>query len=171
MGHILVDFDRTLAFYESWEKSGRVLGHPIPAMVERVRRWLDDGLEVRIFTARASESNPNWREDTAAIQRWCVVYLGTALPVTNQKDFETVAIWDDLAVTVESNTGWRWSSEISHKCPKDPLTYEEEAEFCDIAAGRKEYAPLKKEKWVYEPKDEEYEAPNRNSNPDLGGES
>lgn len=160
MGHILVDFDKTLAFYESWEKNKSNLGHPIPAMVERVKRWLAAGLEVRIFTARASENSPNWREDVARIQGWCVKFIGMALPVTNQKDMDTLAIWDDLAVTVEPNTGWRWSAEMATRLdgPQDPLTSEEEFFFSEVSVGRKEYAPLKKDYWEA-PVDDGFELP------------
>lgn len=147
MGHILVDFDKTLAFYETWEKNGSNLGHPIPAMVERVKRWLSEGKEVRIFTARASSNNPRRDADIKKISLWCLEYVGATLAVTNEKDFETIAIWDDRAVTVESNTGWRWAAELPEG-HKDPLTYEEEAEFGEIAVGRKEYEGLKKDKFT-----------------------
>lgn len=147
MGHILVDFDKTLAFYDTWEKNGANLGHPIPAMVERIKRWLSKGQEVRIFTARASSNNPRRDSDVKKIQGWCTEFLGQPLPITNEKDFETIAIWDDRAVTVEPNTGWRWSAELPEG-HQDPLTFEEEAEFGDIALGRMEYAGLKKEQWV-----------------------
>lgn len=107
MPHILIDFDRTLATYESWEKNGSSLGAPIPATVERVKRWLSAGKDVRIFTARAAENNPRKERDVAAIRAWCLKHVGHELPVTNQKDFETTSIWDDLAVALEPNTGWR----------------------------------------------------------------
>jgi hypothetical protein len=50
-GWIGVDFDGTLAEYGSWQGPGHT-GKPIPAMVERVKRWKEEGREVRIFTAR-----------------------------------------------------------------------------------------------------------------------
>jgi hypothetical protein len=84
---------------------------------------------VRIFTARAAQDNPRVGEDTVAIQNWCREHIGSILAVTNQKDFKTAAIWDDLAVTVEPNTGWRWTAEISGSA-KDPLSYEDEMSFC-----------------------------------------
>lgn len=130
--HILVDFDCTLATYESWEKQKNSLGSPVPAMVRRVQIWLESGLEVRIFTARASASNPRRKDDVKAIEKWCEEHIGVVLEVTNEKDFETLAIWDDRAVTVEANVGWRWSAE----CPKgttDPLTYDEEARYTGYA--------------------------------------
>jgi len=53
-GWIGVDFDCTLAEYHGW--NGGELGPPIPAMVERVKAWLAEGREVRIFTARVAET-------------------------------------------------------------------------------------------------------------------
>lgn len=102
---ILVDFDRTLAFYESWEKNGAALGEPIPAMLDRVKYWRALGKDVRIFTARAADSNPRKAGDMARITEWCQQYVGEPLPIQNWKDFTTEAIWDDLAFSVEANTG------------------------------------------------------------------
>lgn len=102
---ILVDFDRTLATYESWETNGSSLGRPIQAMLDRVKYWLDMGKDVRIFTARAAANNPRRESDIAKIEDWCVEHVGQVLPVQNWKDFTTEAIWDDLAFSVEPNTG------------------------------------------------------------------
>lgn len=51
MGWIGVDLDGTLAEYHGWPPDGSI-GAPIPAMIERVKQWLDEGKDVRIFTAR-----------------------------------------------------------------------------------------------------------------------
>lgn len=99
-GWIGVDLDGTLAVYEGW-KGEQTIGEPVPAMVNRVRRWLADGIEVRIVTARAAAS----RGDITFIEEWCLVHLGAILPVTNRKDFGMTALWDDRAVAVEKNTG------------------------------------------------------------------
>ncbi len=102
---ILVDMDKTLAHYTNWETNGKALGAPIPAMVERVKYWLAKGKDVRIFTARAHESNPRAAEDCVAIGDWTEREIGQRLPVQCWKSFEVEAIWDDLAVSVEANTG------------------------------------------------------------------
>lgn len=102
---ILVDFDKTLAHYETWEINGSKLGQPIPAMVERVKYWLAMGKDVRVFTARAAPSSPRHKEDIEAITDWCVEHIGQPLPVQNWKDFQCEAIWDDLAISIEANTG------------------------------------------------------------------
>lgn len=114
MGWIGVDFDRTLAYYDS--KQGTSLGAPIMPMLNRVKRWLADGTEVRIVTARVSSRNEAMRlqfgEDmweaeahAKAIQEWCLKHLGQRLAVTAQKDYEMVELWDDRAIAVEPNTG------------------------------------------------------------------
>lgn len=103
-----VDFDGTMAQYTKWVGPD-VLGEPIPEMVERVKRWLAAGHNVRIFTARVSVV---WPEDVIAagkarqaIEAWCVTHLGQKIPVTCTKDFAMRELYDDRAVTVEQNTG------------------------------------------------------------------
>jgi hypothetical protein len=101
-GWIGVDFDGTLATYE--KGMAPALGEPIPAMVERVKRWLKKGYDVRIVTARAS--HPKFRDlDQSAIYDWCYKHIGTVLPVGYSKDYEMIELWDDRVVQVETNTG------------------------------------------------------------------
>lgn len=79
-------------------------------MVERVKAWLRDGIEVRIMTARVGPGSrqPGEMEETVrAIEEWCLKHIGKVLPVTNQKDFGMVELWDDRAVQVIVNTGVR----------------------------------------------------------------
>lgn len=108
-GWIGVDLDGTLAFYDGW-KGPEHIGEPVPKMAERVRKWIADGREVRIFTARAIVP-----EYTPVIHAWCKKHFGTHLPVTNCKDFGMVELWDDRCVQVQPNTGelvgdfWRHS--------------------------------------------------------------
>jgi hypothetical protein len=56
MGWIGVDLDGTLA---EWKEPYDVLqiGPPIPAMIERVKDWLAEGQDVRIFTARVGPAS------------------------------------------------------------------------------------------------------------------
>lgn len=119
-GYILVDFDRTLSTYSDYDTQGTGLGAPIPVMVERVKRWLHSGHEVRIFTARASRHD---QEEKEAIHAWCRRYIGQDLKIQNWKDFNCVAIWDDLAVRVEGNTGFRMGTLDE---ALDPLDLDEE---------------------------------------------
>lgn len=111
-GWIGVDFDSTLATYDRWE-GPEVLGTPIASMVARVKQWLSEGIEVRVFIARVyAPANEAQRQGeaalaTLAIQRWCFEHLGQVLPITCQKDFGMWQLWDDRAVQVVPNTGER----------------------------------------------------------------
>lgn len=102
-GWIGVDLDGTLAEYGGWKGSDHI-GAPVPAMAFRVRKWLADGRDVRIFTARASGGDIG---SIAAIQVWTTEHFGHALPVTCSKDYGMVELWDDRAIQVEENTGRR----------------------------------------------------------------
>ena len=102
-GWIGVDFDGTLAVYDHWRGTTHV-GPPIPLMVERIKAWLASGIEVRIVTARASDPEEA-KEAVPAIEAWCLEHVGCVLPVTHQKDYQMMEIWDDRAVSVEKNTG------------------------------------------------------------------
>lgn len=119
-GWIAVDFDGTLAHYTEWKGADHV-GDPIPAMIERVKGWLAEGREVRVFTARAycpdlpahrsEEYADAWRRRgeavsaIRAIKAWCREHIGQELAVTCVKDYGMVELYDDRAVQVEMNTG------------------------------------------------------------------
>jgi len=104
-GWIGVDLDGTLAHYDEW-RGIQHIGAPVAAMVDRVKRWLAEGREVRIFTARVSARSPAERSAAVLIIRdWCRENLGVALEVTHEKDFAMIELWDDRAVAVEANTG------------------------------------------------------------------
>jgi hypothetical protein len=85
---IAVDCDGTLAQWNDNDPNyepGKI-GEPITAMVERVKQWLDEGVEVVIFTARV---HPNSGEDAEvarkAIQAWTLEVFGRELEVTCMK--------------------------------------------------------------------------------------
>lgn len=108
-GWIGVDLDGTLAHYDHWRGIEHI-GAPIPAMVARVKTWLAQGKEVRIFTARVGPQ----RADVAgteivqcihAIDRWVCEHIGQPLAITAVKDFGMIELWDDRAVQVIPNTG------------------------------------------------------------------
>lgn len=106
-GWIGVDLDGTLAHYEGW--NGGAIGEPIVPMVERVKGWLAEGREVRIFTARVGSDAERDREEMVlVIQAWCAIHIGQPLPVTATKDFGMVELWDDRAISVKPNTGMPW---------------------------------------------------------------
>lgn len=107
-GWIGVDLDGTLAEYDGW-KGELHIGAPIPAMVERVKQWLAEGKEVRVFTARVYEGDGITKRDVdevrKAIVHWCRKHIGYGLPVTNVKDYQMIELWDDRAVQIIPNTG------------------------------------------------------------------
>ena len=104
-GWIGVDLDGTLAHYEKWVSETHI-GPPIAPMVQRVKLWLAEGREVRIFTARVGSKDPaEIAAARAAIESWCDEHLGKVLEVTCVKDYAMVELWDDRAVQVEQNTG------------------------------------------------------------------
>jgi hypothetical protein len=98
-----VDLDGTLAEYHGWTPGGQI-GKPVPAMLKRVKQWLKEGREVRIFTARYA-GVPNRAVEVAKIKRWCREHVGQELEVTNTKDHTMIELWDDRAVQVQTNTG------------------------------------------------------------------
>ncbi|HEV7803856.1 MAG TPA: hypothetical protein VGP15_22475 [Burkholderiales bacterium] len=94
-----VDLDGTLAHYDP-TKGADHIGAPVPIMAARLNRWLSEGRQVRIFTARASVP-----ELVKPVEDWCEHHFGVRLTVTNQKDFGMVELWDDRCVQVYPNTG------------------------------------------------------------------
>jgi hypothetical protein len=103
-GWIGVDLDGTLAKYGGWQGEDHI-GAPVPLMLERVKKWIADGQEVRIFTARVSMDVDG--EIKKTIEAWCERYVGRVLPVTCHKDYSMIELWDDRCVAVEMNTGRR----------------------------------------------------------------
>jgi hypothetical protein len=109
-GWIGVDLDGTLARYDGWRGVDHI-GEPIPEMLLRVKAWLKDGVDVRIFTARVAGqglSIGGQKVDVIGpIKAWCKIHIGVELVVTNVKDFGMVELWDDRAVQIIPNTGRR----------------------------------------------------------------
>ena len=121
MSWIGVDLDGTLAKYDGYKGADQI-GEPVPVMLERVKEWLERNYEVRIFTARvypipivSVEQDLHCylgRQETALagesafhIQKWCKKHLRKVLPITCQKDYAMIELWDDRCVRVEMNTG------------------------------------------------------------------
>ena len=124
-GWIGIDLDGTLAEYHGWPADGSI-GKPIPAMVERVKGWIAEGKDVKIFTARVSPIgrpalDEQVRDDIAEqylrIYDWCETHIGHILDVTYSKSFQMIALYDDRCIQVETNTG-----RLIEDPPK-PVTY------------------------------------------------
>jgi len=154
-GWIAVDLDGTLAHYDGF-KGEECIGEPIPEMVERVKLWLGEGKDVRVFTARVdggevalamgNRDGERFREVQRVrgfIETWCLKYLGRVLPVTNKKDYGMIELWDDRCVQVVSNTGrlalrdaeaatWREASALAEsESAKDAIRRAMKAPGCD----------------------------------------
>lgn len=104
-GWIGFDLDGTLAVYEGWLGIEHI-GAPIPRTVERIKKYLADGYEVRIVTARVcSRAVGEAERARRIIESYCLHHIGQALPVTHEKDFGMIRLYDDRCVQVEFNTG------------------------------------------------------------------
>jgi methionine synthase I (cobalamin-dependent) len=116
-GWIGVDLDGTLAQYETWVDAEHI-GAPVPAMVGRVKNMLMMGHHVKLMSARASSNGTITRDLEAAKFRvaahaWMIDHLGIALPVTSEKNFAMIELWDDRAVQVMPNTGLPVNGSVS----------------------------------------------------------
>jgi len=76
------------------------LGEPVPAMIATVKSLLDNGISVKIFTARASEQT-----NISAIQDWTMRHGLGRLEVTNQKDYNLIRFFDDRAIPITWSKG------------------------------------------------------------------
>ena len=90
-----VDLDGTLA-----ERQTNGIGEPVAPMWERVRKWQAEGRDVRIFTVRAATTG-----GAREVSQWLRRHGLPALEVTALKSPGLVALWDDRAVRVETDTG------------------------------------------------------------------
>lgn len=93
-----VDLDGTLAKYAGF---GSDIGEPIEPMLNLVKHMLENGVRVKIFTARA-QHGPRM---ISVVQDWLESVGLPRLPVTNVKTPHMRRCYDDRAIQVEFNTG------------------------------------------------------------------
>ena len=109
-GWIGVDLDGTLAYYDGWSTIDTI-GEPILPMVDKVKKLLAEGIEVKIFTARVCMHNQidistsQTINAISPIKEWCKKHIGQELEVTNIKDFSMIELWDDRCKQVIFNKG------------------------------------------------------------------
>lgn len=125
-GSIFFDLDGTLAKYFGW-KGHTQIGEPVQPILSLIKQYLEEGWEVRIFTARVYPLNacippdfhveslfnrPNLTdshiqaiEAVISIREWCKLHIGQVLAVTNIKDYTMVMTYDDRCCQVVINTG------------------------------------------------------------------
>ena len=109
-----VDLDCTMAEYEKFQGPEHI-GAPIMRTIRRVRYWLRQGRDVRVFTARVhlphytdadfGESYQNAVVAVKAIDAFCDEHFGRRLPITCEKDYHMVSLLDDRVEQVIPNTG------------------------------------------------------------------
>lgn len=110
---VAVDLDRTLALYDkakSRHPDGRFnihyVGEPIPEVVDACKMLLAQGHDFRIFTARVSpRPDGSHVEAGRVIEDWALKVFGRRVAVTCIKSYEFDEFWDDLAISIEANTG------------------------------------------------------------------
>jgi hypothetical protein len=105
-----VDFDGTIGNSDAFANLDyypEKVGPPIDLMVQRVKAWLKEGIEVIIFTARVHpvHGEESIAKAEQAIKDFCVKVFGRELEITCLKDPRFDEIWDDKAVRVEQDTG------------------------------------------------------------------
>jgi ABC-type Zn uptake system ZnuABC Zn-binding protein ZnuA len=96
---IAVDLDGTLAKYNGW-KGIENIGKPIPEMVKKIKKEIEKGNKVTIFTARATNDKA-----IKFIKKWLKENDLPDLDITNIKKTNFDEFWDDKAVAIEKNTG------------------------------------------------------------------
>nr|NJM03127.1 hypothetical protein [Desulfobacula sp.] len=94
-----VDLDGTLAYLDRSASYDEV-GEPVPAMMALVRKMLNNGIRVKIFTARAEDP-----DQIPVIRKWLKDNHLPELEITNTKDYNMQRLYDDRCIQVERNTG------------------------------------------------------------------
>ena len=102
-----VDLDGTLALYGEWHGIEHI-GDPVPKVVWLVRKLMDKGYNVKVFTARVS----NGPEAIPPIQTWVKKHIGVDLDVTNVKTPGCILMIDDRATHCTFNSGHTHIREI-----------------------------------------------------------
>lgn len=112
-----VDFDGTLAI-QTDDTHPENCGAPILPMINKVKSWLAEGKDVRIFTARVFIPDPTIEDvmeyrrakeyatkSKITIMNFCLQNFGRTLPMTCTKDQHMTVLYDDRCVQIIRNTG------------------------------------------------------------------
>lgn len=103
------DLDSTLAVMNGF-KGWHHIGEPIEPMITLAKKYLEMGIKVKVFTARASAeslgcSKIKFEQLEKVIQDWTEKHIGQRLEVTDHKDCWLLFYFDDKSVQVVENTG------------------------------------------------------------------
>ncbi|MBC8439156.1 MAG: hypothetical protein H8D87_05685 [Deltaproteobacteria bacterium] len=94
-----VDLDGTLAHYDRSTPHDKI-GEPVPKMLTLVKDLINNGIRIKIFTARAQDP-----EQKPIIREWLKTNGLPELEITNMKDYNMQWLLDDRCIQVERNTG------------------------------------------------------------------
>lgn len=115
--HIALDFDKVLAQYDG--KDIFHTGEPIKPMVDKLKKWLEKGYKVSIFTARVAPSGADGvRTDKFIKNQYKIItefLLANGLPeleITAVKFGKFSHFVDDKAVPIISGEG-KYASHIT----------------------------------------------------------
>jgi len=97
---IAIDLDGTLAYYDGYRGPDHI-GAPIPSMLAMVKKLIEEGRTVVIFTARA-----DCAENINYVKEWLYRHGLSGLEVTNIKKKQFIEIYDDRAYRVKRNGGF-----------------------------------------------------------------
>lgn len=104
------DLDGTLAVRCRGIFNPRDIGEPIPVMIELIKKYINEGKDVKILTARVSTNGTvisiyNAVVGQYYIRAWCKKHIGQKLDVVSVKDFRMQLLYDDCVVQVKTDTG------------------------------------------------------------------
>jgi SNF2 family DNA or RNA helicase len=98
---VAVDLDGTLAKHISAKKFDPTrIGPPVQKMMDKVKRYLERGKDVVLFTARASDPR-----NVPPVRAWLDRHNLSKVKITNQKTPDIEVIYDDRAKGVHKNKG------------------------------------------------------------------
>ena len=104
--HVFVDFDGTMAHYDSWEQQGNNVGKPIKPMIEKIKGWLKKKYKISVFTARLTHGAVESEKQIGLIQQFLRENgLPDTLPITCMKMHYMTHQICDRAFHVVKNTG------------------------------------------------------------------
>lgn len=107
-----VDLDGTLAYLDT--SIFPEIGTAVPEVLSRVKKLLEAGKRVKIFTARFEIKG-----EVERIKKWLKNNnLPMNLEITNVKDMKCVEIWDDKARRVLFNLGYFTDTDIDENLNK-----------------------------------------------------
>ncbi len=109
-GWIGFDLDGTLAMNYNGIFNPKEIGSPIPSMIALLRKYIEEGKEVKIFTARVSTNGTIHSIYDAVVARhfihkWCEKNIGRKIDVVSVKDFRMRLLYDDSVIRVKTDTG------------------------------------------------------------------